>query len=197
MGEIRSAIDIALEKTAHIDSDGKSSAQREIKNRGKRAGSAFLDTADGELLQKAMQAANKEEGLLLIEGALSILMAALRLPAQEEDLNKVARIGEALQIIIPQGEMKELFDQLQQILHQFLGEKSQLKQALEQQFMPKLRAKQQELSRRYGQNIPLEPTQDPEFMATLNKNMRMLEGKYDGVLEEVRARIREAGGISE
>lgn len=68
---------------------------------------------------------------------------------------------------------------------------------MQQQYLPRLRAKQQEMAKRYGQNMPLDPRQDPEFMAALNKNMRMVEQRYEPVLEEVRSRIREAVGMEE
>jgi len=197
MGEIRSAIDIAMEKTAHIEGDKSSAENRELKNAGKRAAGDFLGTGDSDALAKALKGKKAEQVKLVQEGIISILLASLRLPVVEEDLVKVERIGSGLDAILPDMGLSQLFGQVGQILHTYLSERDQLKVALEQQFLPKLRAKQQELSRRYGQNIALEPTQDPEYMAALSKNIRMIEQKYDTVLDEVRSRVREASGISE
>lgn len=197
MGEIRSAIDIAMEKTAHIEGDRSSAENRELKNSGKRAAGAFLETGDSDALAKTLAGKKPEQVKLIQEGAISIFLATLRLPVMEDDLGKVERIGSGLEALLPGMGLKELFGQVMQILHTYLSERDQLKGALEQQFMPKLRAKQQELSRRYGQNITLEPSQDPEYMAALSKNLRMIEQKYDTVLDEVRSRVRETSGISE
>ena len=197
MGEIRSAIDIAMEKTAHIEGDRSSAENRELKNSGKRAAGAFLETGDSGALAKTLAGKKPEQVKLVQEGIISILLASLRLPIAEDDLGKVERIGSGLEAILAGMGLSELFGQVMQILHAYLSERDQLKGALEQQFMPKLRAKQQELSRRYGQNITLEPSQDPEYMAALSKNLRMLEQKYDTVLEEVRSRVREVSGITE
>ncbi len=197
MGEIRSAIDIAMEKTAHIEGDKSSAENRELKNAGKRAAGDFLGTGDTDALAKALKGKKAEQIKLVQEGIISILLASLRLPVVEEDLGKIERIGSGLDAILPDMGLSQLFGQVGQILHTYLSERDQLKGALEQQFLPKLRAKQQELSRRYGQNIALEPTQDPEYMAALSKNTRMLEQKYDTILEEVRSRVREVSGISE
>ncbi|ULQ60387.1 hypothetical protein K7I13_03505 [Brucepastera parasyntrophica] len=68
---------------------------------------------------------------------------------------------------------------------------------LEQQFMPRLKAKQQELEKMYGQAVSLDPRQDPEYMQAVSKGRRMLEQKYGAVIEEIKRRIQEIAGITE
>ncbi len=195
MGEIRSALDIALEKTAHIEGDPSTAEHRELKNDGKRAANEFLEKGDPDSFMRILEGKNTEQATLIREGAIGIMLAALRLPETEADLDKTALIGKGLDAFLPASGVAALFGQVAQILKQYIGEKDRLKQALEQQFMPKLRQKQQELARRYGQTVPMELHQDPEYMAALSKNKRALEERYDAVLEEVRARIHEIAGI--
>jgi len=195
MGEIRSAIDIAMEKTAHIEGDPATAEHRELKNDGKRAANEFLENADPDVFIHCLEGKNNEQATMIREGAVSILLAALRLPETEQDLDKTTLIGKGLDAFLPASGISQLFDQVSQILRQFLGEREHLMQSLEQQFMPKLRQKQQEMSRRYGQTIPMELHQDPEYMAALSKNKRILDERYAAVLEEVRARVNEIAGI--
>ncbi len=197
MGEIRSAIDIALEKTAHIEGDKTSSENRELKNAGKRAASEFLETENPETLAKSLAGKGSEQSRMILEGALSILIAAVKLPASDADLARSDRIGAALEIALPGRGMQQLFAQVAQILKQYLDERSNLRGALEQQFAPKLKAKQQELSRRYGQNVPMDINQDPEFVSAYSKSARMLEQKYGAIVDEIRFRVREAAGMPE
>jgi hypothetical protein len=197
MGEIRSALDIALEKTAHIEGDPKSADNRDLKNSGKKAAGDYLSSGDAQALADALAGKDEERARMVIEGIVSILLASLHLPAGEADLDKTARVGAGLEAILPRSGMAQLFGQVDQILRQFLAEGEQLKNALEQQFGPKLRAKQQELARRYGQNIPMDLHQDPEYLNALSRNRRALDEKYDAVIDEVRARVRETAGIAE
>lgn len=197
MGEIRSAIDIALEKTAHIEGDPKSADNRDLKNSGKKAAGDFMANGDAQALLDALKGKDAERAHMVVEGIVSILLASIHLPASETDLEKAARVGSGLDAIIPNAGMAPLFGQVDQILRQFLAEGEQLKKALEQQFGPKLHAKQQELAKRYGQNIPMDLHQDPEFLNALSRNRRMLDEKYDAVIDEVRARVRETAGIAE
>ena len=54
MGEIKSALEIALEKTAHIEGDLSSIQNREYRNDGKRLANHFLETGDAEELKNLL-----------------------------------------------------------------------------------------------------------------------------------------------
>lgn len=197
MGEIRSAIDIALEKTANIQGDKSSAEAREFKNAGKRAASGYLSAGPGDILAKVLADKTGEQQKAVAEGALSIFLAAIRLPSTEQDLAHVSVIGSGLDELIPNTGMKDLFAQVGQIFSQYLAERAQLAKALEQQFLPRLKAKQQELAKRYGQTIPLDPMQDNEYLAALDKNHRAIDAKYEAVIGQIRDRVRQAAGIEE
>jgi len=197
MGEIRSALDIALEKTADIHGDKSGADNREIKNQGKKAAGDFFAAQDPTALAGAAGALAGGQKQLFTEGALSVLLAALRLPQSEADLPKLELAGSGICALLPGSGMEELFAQVKQLFSQYLAEYERLSKMLEQQFMPRLRAKQQELAKRYGQNVPLDPLQDPEYASALSKNRRMIEQKYESVIDEIRGRVREAAGIAE
>ena len=50
MGEIKSALELALEKTADIKSDKEGAELREWSNKGKKAAGEFMDTGDTSAL---------------------------------------------------------------------------------------------------------------------------------------------------
>lgn len=197
MGEIRSALDIALERTAGIAGDKTASESREMKNKGKKLASEYAESGNTEELTKELSAASKDHRAFIAEGAISILLAGLRLPSSPDDIEKIETTGTALDILIPETGMIELFSQISQIFGQYIIEKEKLFQALEQQFLPRLKAKQQEMEERYGQSVPINLYQDNEYIAARNKNTRMLDDKFEAVIFEVRARVREAAGIEE
>lgn len=195
MGEIRSAVEIALEKTANIHSDKSHVENREFKNIGKKAAGDFIESGRTDELEKVILGKKEENRVHIAEGAISILLASIHLPATDTDLVKMKRTGIGLEILVPNNGIGQLFDQLEQILKQYMSELDNLKKMLEQQFMPRLRAKQQELSKRYGQPIALDLSQESEYVVALSKNKRMIEQKYNSVIEEVRSRVRELAQI--
>ena len=195
MGEIRSAIDIALEKTAHIQGDKTSIDNRELKNTGKKAAGEYLSKNDTTILSTLIEGKTFDQKKLLIEGAVSVFLAGLHLPSAEQDLKKIQITGNGLDALLPGSGMVQLFAQVDKILAQYLEERAHLAQSLEQQFLPRLRAKQQEIAKRYGQSIPMDVSQDPEYVNALTKNNQMLEQKYETVIDEIRSRVREIAGI--
>ena len=197
MGEIKSALEIALEKTAHIEGDLSSIQNREYRNDGKRLANHFLDTGDAEDLSNSFEKVPSDRRDSVREGAVSILLAAVKLPVEESDTDKTLKIGSGLETLIPGQGIAAMFGQVEQIFKQYLSEWDQTKKALEQQFMPKLRAKQQEMARRYGQAVPMELTQDPEYAAAFSRAKRALDDKYGMVVDEVRSRVQEITGIGE
>lgn len=197
MGEIRSALDIALEKTAHIEGDAHGAENREFKNSGKRAAGEFLSSKDATVLSKLLEGKQPEQAKLALAGAVSILLASVHLPVAAGDLESIAKLGEGFGALLPGTGMEELFSQVAQVFSQYIQERDRIEKALETQFMPRLRAKQQELQKRYGQAVPIDLHQDGEYVSALNKNVRALEQKYESVVTEVRARVRETAGIEE
>ena len=197
MGEIRSAMDIALEKTKDISVSRESLNAQELKTEGKKAATSWLAGGDKNALRVLLNNRTDADKNLLVEGFVSIVLAATHIPAPGESTEKIHSIGEALEMLLPGEEMGILFSRLARILDQYTAEKEQMEQALRQQFLPRLRAKQQELAKRYGQTVNLEPEQDSEYMNLLNRNRSAIEAKYESIIVEVRERVRMAAGLSQ
>jgi len=79
-----------------------------------------------------------------------------------------------------------MFSQLIQLTGQYLQELAHYDQALRQQYAPKLRKKEEELSRRIGREVKIDPMQDPEFIAFYNQNITALRGNYEPIVEQAR-----------
>jgi len=61
---------------------------------------------------------------------------------------------------------------------------------LRQQYEPKLRQKEEELSRRMGREVRLDPLQDPEFVNFYNQNLNALKANYEAVVEQAREQTK-------
>jgi hypothetical protein len=72
------------------------------------------------------------------------------------------------------------------VLARYLDESAQYEEAIRRQYEPKLRQKEEELARRYGRAVQLDPLQDPEFVAFYNQNMNALKGQYQTAVDQVR-----------
>ena len=185
MGKIKSALEIALEKTESVKSDKGSIGQFETRQKGKKLANEFLE---GSLksLEEEIKKASKDEQESLKQGIFDVLVSQINLPAAKEDLKRIETAGQGLNLIIGAKRFGEIAKQFIQIITQFLNETAQYEEAIKRQYMPKLRQKEEELSRRLGRQIKIDPFQDPEFVAFFNQNMNALKDNYQAAVDQVR-----------
>lgn len=185
MGRIKSALEIALERTESVKGDKGSIDQFEAKQRGKKLANEFMANP-GTDLEGAIKKTPKDEQSSLRRGIFDLLLAQINLPASPEDEKRLETVGKGLQAVINDGRFTALYRQLSQVFSRYLDETAQYEQAIQRQYAPKLRQKEEELSRRLGREVRLDPFQDPEFVAFYNQNMSGLKAQYEGAIAQVR-----------
>ncbi|ORC37793.1 hypothetical protein B4O97_01970 [Marispirochaeta aestuarii] len=189
---IKSALEIALERTKGIEVDKKSLAAHDKTEEGKRLTGKFLagDLSSKEL-SAALTEAKNEEAEWLREGSFSVLAANLTLPQDESYKERLERVREGLVAVTGQKkQVSYLFEQVEQFFEQYLENQEQLIQALEKQFAPRLRQREQEMERQFGQRVSLNPAQDPEFSKMLKQHLGKLEAQYSEALKQAKDQLR-------
>jgi uncharacterized protein (DUF2164 family) len=185
MGRIKSALEIALERTESVKTDKASVGLYEAKQQGKRLANAFL--ADpSQNLEDELKKFPKDQWESLKQGVFDVLAPQITLPAAAEDMTRIEAVGKGLRVLISDGRFAAMYKQLVQVLSHYLGEAAHYEQAIHQQYAPKLRQKEEELSRRMGREVRLDPFQDPEFVAFYNQNLNALKANYQAAVDQAR-----------
>ena len=185
MGKIKSALEIALERTESVKSDKSSIGMFEAKQKGKKLANEFLG-GTVKSLEEEIKKISKDEQPNLKQGIFDILISQLTLPSAKEELPRIETAARGLHTIIGSKQFGEITKQLGQVLNQYLDEAAQYEETIKRQYAPKLRQKEEELSRRMGRQVKLDPFQDPEFVAFFNQNMNTLKENYQAAVDEVR-----------
>jgi hypothetical protein len=186
MGQIKSALEIALERTESIKGDKTVVDQFEAKQKGKRLANEFLGDPKNSL-EEEIKKAPKDQRASLKQGIFDILISQISLPFSKEDEKRIETVGKGLQAVIADTRFTSLYKQLIQAISRYLDEAAQYEEAIKRQYAPKLRQKEEELSRRLGRQVQLDPFQDPEFTAFYNQNMNALKENYEAAIEQVKA----------
>jgi hypothetical protein len=190
MGRIKSALELALERTEGVKSDKGSIDQFEAKQRGKRLANVFLEhPKDG--LEGELKKCPKEELGALKQGIFDALIAQVILPVTKDDEKRIEAVGKGLQAVIGDPRFGVLYKQFLQVLSKYLDEMAQYDEAIRRQYAPKLRQKEEELARRLGRHVQIDPFQDPEFVAFYNQNINALKGNYQTMVDQVRQQATE------
>jgi len=184
MGVIKTALEIALEKTENVKGDKSGIGQFEVKKRGKKLANDFLE---GEVdLAAEIKKTPAQDRESLKQGIFDVLIAQIALPTAKDDEKKIEKLGKGLSAVINKGEFNDMYRQLTMLFAQYIKEASQYEQMINQQYAPKFRQKEEELSRRLGREVHIDPFQDPEFVAFYNQHINALKGNYTPVVEQAR-----------
>jgi len=185
MGKIKSALEIAMERTESVASDKNSIGQFEAKQKGKKLANEFLE-GGVKSLEEEIKKLGGEEQASLKQGIFDILISQITLPVVKDDLKRIETAGRGLHTVIGGKRFGDIVKQMVNLLSQYLDEAEKYEEAIKRQYAPKLRQKEEEISRRIGRHVKLDPFQDPEFVAFFNQNINALKANYEGAVAQIR-----------
>jgi len=189
MTHIKSALEIALEKTESIKGDKSSLAAAEGKEEGKKLASSFFMDPNMDLAG-TLKKIPKEKIFAVKEGFFQVILANLVLPRDEADIKRLDEVCLALGILTgKKAEIASLKTQLSGFLKQWLEDKKRLDETLRQQLGPYLKQKEAQLAQKYGRAVRIDPRTDPDYMKAYNKNMGSLESRYSDALTQAKEDI--------
>jgi hypothetical protein len=190
MAEIKSALEIALERTKGVEADKEALAANQFITEGKKAVSRYLSEDNVDLKQTLAGYGGKEASWVK-EGIFQALAANLKLPYDELALVATKKAGKGFGALVNDPKkLGRLLVQMEQFLADYLQERHRLVEAVEKKYAPLLRQKEEEMSRQMGARVKIDPAMDPQFQKLLRDNLALLEERYGEVLEQVRQELR-------
>lgn len=192
MSKIKSALELALEKTGELSINSETLRLNSLKKEGRVIASRYLRKELTDL-KGALKEKNPSDRAALAEGITETLLANLILPRRESDLEILSPLEKALiETGLDKKMVQEVFRQLAQIFQQYLQTIDQMTAMLKKQYEPQLRAKEQKLRQQTGQDIRIEAERDPEFNRILADRLGALEDQYQQVLHQAREELKKS-----
>jgi hypothetical protein len=186
MGEIKSALELALEKTADVKSDKRRVREHEAKQDGMRLAGRYLADPSVDVKGELKTSDNRSATRL---GFFQVMLSHLALPTQEADLERLTLVQKGLEQAIPDRFVTNVMDQVKQLLQQFLDTKNQVTERLRDQFLPRLQQREEQIAQQTGRRIKLDPSSDPEFVKALNDSLKRLQRQYGQVIDQARDQL--------
>ncbi|MCG8452506.1 MAG: hypothetical protein MI717_04930 [Spirochaetales bacterium] len=195
MSKIKSALELALERTAAVKTDKNAVRKDQATKRGQAIAAKYFSNPAEKISFEEEILRNEEEGAWVKEGILSTVLANLTLPRYESDMAKVPPLSKALEMLSTTAEQKEsmsnLMMQVQDLFTQYLESLKQLDEGLRAQWEPRLRQKEAQLRQQTGQAVPLTADQDPEFTKVLSEELGRIDTQFGEVLTRGKEQIRQ------
>ena len=195
MGKIKSAWEIALEKTEGITIDKeKMKYQSDVEKARKAAGSYMLaDKVDDEAFINNLKDIDPKA---MKEGLLMTADANISLPESEEGNEEGFRRIKTIIAIASDNNSNALAltDELIGFLNQYPLHRKDLVEKMKAQYKPILDEKSEKLSKQYGQEVHLSYESDKEFMEAASKNLERLENQYQQTVRNAKAQLKQMIG---
>lgn len=198
---IKSALEIAMERTKDLKVDAKAMAANEARLEGKKLAGEYLAEPEEVDFPKRLAAIPKEKRDHAREGAFEVFAARLQLPltvgADPNTTLEPVALGLKALNTAPFGEKKiqDLFNQLTGFLKQYLEDAKKVDEAIRKQYAPRLKMKEQEMSARMGRPIRIDPMTDPDFAAFYKQNVGQMKTQYQDALDKAKTDLAALCGI--
>jgi len=201
MAMIKSALELALERTKDIKVDEAAIEAAELKTEGKKAAGRILEEPSSAGLGDALAKYPKEKRQRVRAGMFEILAAQLQLPSTEASLDKLEILAAGFSAIAGSAgsgllggvgaaaadkRVQALFQQLGGFFKQYLEDMKNVEQAIRKQWAPRIREKERQMAARMGQDVRIDPMSDPEFAAFYKQNVSAARAQYQEALDKAK-----------
>ena len=196
MGKIRSAWEIALEKSEQIVVDEERIRHNaDIDAIRRKAGAYLLSEEDKE--EETRKELEKYDGKTLKEALAQTILNSLSLPLTEDNISakKEERLSFLLSLALPSSpEAQNFLSDILRHTSQYPAHKKQMLEQLKSQFQPMLQEKEERMREQYGEAPHLTFENDKECREMANKYLERLRDQYQGTLDDAKNQLKELLG---
>jgi len=193
MSKIKSALELALEKTADLKVDKEKLQEDEVIKKAKSVISLIL-SGDEEIDSWTDYYKNldKKKQTWAMKAAGEVLLSNLNLPRINEDLKRLVANHQLMQLLRPDmgSQIDPIYEQAAGLFQQYLDNKDQVRQKLMEQVEQQLAQKEAMMSQQMGRQIQLTPQDDPEIMKMVSDQLKAFEDQYKNVIEQMKEELK-------
>ena len=191
MAEIKSTMDLVMEKLARMDLDAAPDLNEdELAKEGMRLAAEFL-RGEKEDLAAALAERDESQRRLLTRGIIEALLRNIVLPRHEDQQESSRRaITGVLAMARGSGDILSMFEDLKNILERYLDHRKQMRKQLEQAFAQQMDQLEATMAEKTGMSMKLQPSQHPKFQEEWQRLSGDLDDQYGRAVEQYKGEIR-------
>jgi len=210
MAMIKSALEIAMERSKDIKVDEAALEANALRVEGKKAAGRYLDDPESAPLLEKLGKYPKEKRGWVREGMFEVLVSQIQLPTNEGSVTKLDLLSSGFSAIaagsgagilggvgsaVADKKVSALFQQLAGFFKQYLDDMKNVEQQIRKQWGPKIREKERQMAARMGQDVRIDPMSDPEFAAFYKQNVSAARAQYQAALDKAKEDLAAMLGI--
>lgn len=192
MSKIKSALEIALERTENITIDKDRLKYNDDFESIRKFVSLYINENEDDSLPSLIKKLSEfKNSKALYQAAVSTLVQNINIQTGDIDSARLDKIKSLLDHLANgDNQIVELSGQIVAFIKRYPEHKTQLIEQMKSQFEPALREKEEKLRQTYGESFQLSFEQDKEFLNLANKNLDQLSEQYNMAIENAKDQIR-------
>ncbi|HOI99335.1 MAG TPA: hypothetical protein PL118_06905 [Rectinema sp.] len=210
MAVIKSALELALERTKDLQLDESAQKLADARIEGRKAASQYLEDQTSVDFKAILNTLEPVQRQTFLTAAFEVLINFIQLPTNSVvETEKMESIGKAIVLLcglsprfsserevkLAQQQARSLYQQILRFLSQYQEEMKRVEQAIRNQWAPKLRERERQLAAALGQNVRIDPMSDPEFAEFYRKNIESMRNNYGKALEDAKKQLADTCGF--
>lgn len=192
MAVLKSAWEIALEKTEGITTDPQKVREDDLRTKGRRLAGAFLaeDNNEASTLEREYFKHTEQERLLIREGFVTTILMNLTLPQYSDYEIRFEKLT-TLAALISSAESSapSIMQQIKNFFDNYLLSRDNLVERAKQQYLPIFEEKQQRMAQNYGGSGQMSLENDPDFINLIQSGYQQLNRQYQQALDQAKEQL--------
>lgn len=191
MGRIKSALEIALEKTENMEIDHEKIKHNSDIDSIRRIAGSYL-SGDEEMTEENLkEKLSAFPSSLQREAIATVVLNSMVLPQDENGLEeKTKKISTLISLVFQSEKIVSYYGEISQHLSQYPKHKEELLSRLKEQLEPMLREKEAALREKYGQSVHLSIEDDKDSMETIRQYLERLSSQYQETLSSAKDEMK-------
>ena len=178
MGRIKSAWEIALEKTADIQFDADKFRTENLIKEGRTLAGSYLINADmkiSEVSERISSYSDSTEKCTVLNGMSEVVMLNLALPQEESYKFRFKRLTEIAGLINPDS--VKLMNEIENFFSEYISSRDSMVSSLEQQIRQAMQSNPQSVN-------------SEQYSQIIKSNLDELNSRYSDYLESSKEQVR-------
>jgi len=190
MGQIKTALELALERTKDIQGDKASLEAKAFREKGMRMLAKAENDAEYDIAAE-LGALQGVEQAGVFAGIRQNLMNYLSLPSTQDGLERFLAVKRVFMALSTDAaDMENYLGEVEGFFGKYLMSREQLLESLHKQLEGRVKQKEDQMARQTGRRVRINPETDPELGPFITKNLEGLSSQYSQVLDQVREEMR-------
>lgn len=190
MAEIRSTLEMVLERAARMEAEASDIFQNEeTEKKGMRLAASYLRGEETELAA-ILASSPTEDQAHIKKGIIISLLRNITLPRETDEQTTAEKaIQGLLNLCRGNGELAPVFPEMKSILDRYLSHMEELRGQLEEQFAQQMTIMEQSMAQQTGVQTKLQLSQHPKFAEEWQRIQSELTEQYGRAIDQYKEHI--------